>query len=98
MIRMSLPTLLPALALGLAAPALAETATIKVHDLDLSTEAGQATLEARTEAAARWLCADVELTGTRIRDLKGRETCMASVRQQAARKVAARESAGKAGG
>ena len=55
MIRMSLTALLPALALGLAAPALAETAMLKLNDLDLSTDAGRAKLESRTKALARKL-------------------------------------------
>lgn len=98
MIRMSLTALLPALALGLAAPALAETATIKVHDLDLSSEAGQAKLEARTRALARKLCDDGGSTGTRLPDTSERDACVASVRRQVAQQVAAREGAGNTGG
>lgn len=98
MTRTHLTALLPALALGLAAPALAETAVLKFDDLDLSTEAGQAKLEARTRALARKLCDDGGSTGTRLPDTSERDACVASVRRQIAQQVAAREAAGNRGG
>lgn len=98
MTRTSLTALLTALALGLAAPALAETATIKFHDLDLSTEAGQASLEARIKSAARRVCDDGVLTGTRIPHYAQRDACFASVQRQVAEQLAAREAVGKTRG
>ena len=98
MTRKTMTALFPALVLGLAAPALAQTATIRFHDLDLSSAAGRATLAERTETLARKLCTADAMTGTRISDTTERDACLASVRQQVAQKVAARAATSTTGG
>ena len=57
-----------ALALGAAAPALANDFVVKHNDLDLSTPKGQKALQGRIDAAARKYCAMDEIrTGSRTR-------------------------------
>jgi UrcA family protein len=72
---------LPALALACAAPAVAEPATVAVPygDLDLTKDAGRATLDARLDRAARKVCGGV----APLRDLERMQAwreCLAEAR------------------
>ncbi|MEL7444754.1 MAG: UrcA family protein [Pseudomonadota bacterium] len=79
---------------GITTPAFAEQIDapkqkIQFSDLDLSTPAGQATLDKRIDAAARKVCKVDEMrTGTRIKS-QSRKSCYAKARASAANQVAA---------
>ena len=78
---------LPALALSLAAPAAAETASIAVPygDLDLTKEADRKTLDARIARAATRLCGAV---GARdLVRIAAHKACVAEARASAAPQV-----------
>jgi len=65
------------------------TAQVRIADLDLGTEAGQRTLDARVESAIRQVCRSVSAkTGTRIMDQTAQE-CKARARAEAKSQVAA---------
>lgn len=67
----------------LAVPALAqESARLTYTDLDLSTAAGAAELDARIETAARTVCRDNRLTGTRLVDPQCLEDARAAYRER----------------
>lgn len=79
----------------LAVPAVAADNTVQIGvryaDLDLSTEAGRATLDQRVEAAAREMCGTQVTTGTILPNSKiGRcvERAKASVHETIAERVA----------
>lgn len=94
-----LPTMLAAaIALtcsGLAAtPVLAQStgSVIKIEDLNLSSEAGRATLDRRITSAERQQCANAGATGSRTRAAQTQKACMQDVRRQAEMRIpAARE-------
>jgi UrcA family protein len=73
-------------------PASAQTTsvTVPIADLDLSTEAGRATLESRIEAAKARICGTVEVR--QVREGADRQRCLeeteASVRAEIARVTA----------
>ena len=84
---------LAALSLALTTtPASAQTTsvTVPIADLDLSTEAGKATLESRIEAAKVRVCGTVEVR--QVREGSDRQRCLeeteASVRAEIARVIA----------
>ena len=84
---------LAALSLALTAtPASAQTTsvTVPISDLDLTTEAGKATLENRIEAAKTRVCGTVEVR--QVREGADRQRCLeeteASVRAEIARVTA----------
>lgn len=85
-------TLITAIALtSLAAPALAQEVrfTVEYRDLDLATEAGQATLERRIDTAARKACGvEARSTGTRLRTSNARQ-CVQELRAKARQQFAA---------
>ncbi|MCA1661178.1 MAG: UrcA family protein [Novosphingobium sp.] len=76
-------------------PASAETATVRIADLDLSTAEGQAKLEARIARAARRVCSEV-MTGSRIPDVD--EACVSKARASLDRQIAARRAPSRSGG
>jgi len=87
-----------ALSLIAATPALAAggsgALTVKYADLDLDSAAGQATLKARIDNAARRLCANEQQTGTRIVS----QVCISDVRNQVLAQVeVSRNRVGKGG-
>lgn len=73
---------LTASTLAFAPAAFAATAQLRVDDIDLTTEAGKATLSARIDEAARRACRTQAHTGTRIASRQGLDACMAEVRRQ----------------
>ena len=90
--KIIVPTL-DALSLALVTtPASAQTTsvTVPIADLDLSTEAGKATLESRIEAAKVRVCGTVEVR--QVREGPDRQRCLeeteASVRAEIARVIA----------
>lgn len=98
----TLGTTLGLLAACLAAPALANAGTSSASngggvsagsavltwaDLNLASEAGQATLERRIEAAQRQACMNATATGSRIRAAREMQACKAEVRRQIAARL-----------
>ena len=98
----TLGTTLGLLAACLAAPALASNATSSAAtgavanagsavltwaDLNLASEAGQATLERRIESAERQACMNATATGSRIRAAREVQACKADVRRQIAARL-----------
>lgn len=84
---------MPAMLLLAAAPsaaALAETAQLRTHDLDLTSEAGKAELSRRIDVAARKACRATPQTGTRIDNRAGLAECMTDVRRQVETRLALR--------
>ena len=73
-------TALAAAALLVVGAASAQDARIAYADLDLSTAAGVADLDARIQAAAERLCADARATGSLLSD---RAYCEKAVREAA---------------
>lgn len=80
-----------------AAIAAATQATVTYGDLDLTTEAGRATLDARITRAARIACSSQIETGTILRGRANPE-CVAAARAQIERQVAVRTASSKLGG
>jgi len=72
---------LPALALGLAAPAVAQPTTVAVPfgDLDLTKPAGRETLDARLDRAARKVCGGVPATRV-LAEVKAHRECLVAAR------------------
>ncbi len=69
-------------AMAVAAEATVTTRGIEYKDLDLSTEAGQKTLESRLDKAARQVCGmDESTVGSRVRSRESRD-CYREARQQ----------------
>ena len=94
----TLGTTLGLLAACLAAPALANAGTTPGNanagsavltwaDLNLASEAGQATLERRIESAERQACMNATATGSRIRAAREMQACKAEVRRQIAARL-----------
>jgi UrcA family protein len=73
----------------------AETAQVRVTDLDLSSADGQAKLEKRIAVAARSVCSDA-LTGSRIKTVDGE--CMTRARAAIEKQLAARRGSSRNGG
>lgn len=78
-----------------AAPAtgLAESsagATVRTDDLDLTTAAGKATLDRRTNTAAMQVCAGETATESRISAAQARQQCIDDVREQIRRQLVRR--------
>lgn len=78
----------PAIMFSPAAYAAENSAQVSWHDLNLGTDAGQHTLAKRTEIAARKVCPDQQLTGSRLQSSSVRE-CRDQVRAQVAQRVSA---------
>ncbi len=79
---------LSALVLVAGVPAAAKDFVVAYKDLDLSTTKGQKALDRRINAAAREYCGmDVQITGSRIKDV-GASECFASVREAAREQMA----------
>lgn len=74
-----------------------ETAALQYNDLDLSTEAGKAELSKRIDVAARKACRTQPSTGSRIQSNDGMDECMANVRQQVEKRLAAKGYSSSAG-
>ena len=87
-------TLAPMAFLGTGA-AQAATTTIQVGKLDLATAAGQATLDAKIEAATRRVCT-AAVPASRI--LRVDESCASKARASVEQQVAALRSATRNGG
>ena len=80
---------------ALAAPALAESIQVKTSDLDLSTEAGNKTLDRRIHLAARKICgADEAVTATRVLP-KATAECVRRVAGETREKLAANTAGSK---
>lgn len=75
-------TALSASLMAMATPALANTAGLSFEELDLSSEAGRAELNARIERTVRQACTVVEATGSRIPNTRATRECMADARRQ----------------
>ena len=78
-----------ALSLGASiTPAAAETVTTSVQyaDLDLSTDAGLATLEGRIQAAAKRICGKAEVRD--VHDAADQQRCLREAGEAAARQIA----------
>lgn len=93
------PFILALSAASLAVPAAAEPAELKVKysDLDLSTEAGQATLNRRIDQSARQLCGRGVSTGTILSSGRAKECyerAKASAHEMIAERVARDNNAG----
>ena len=82
MTRFLAPTI--ALALLGASAAQADTIHIRHNDLNLRSQAGKAELDRRIEGAARQLCQEAPLVGTRIGTRSEEARCKANVRAQVA--------------
>jgi UrcA family protein len=89
MTRLALIAFVASALLPAAAFAQAETAEVRVDDLNLATQAGRDTLDRRIESAARQVCQPVTITGSRITDARLQRDCKADVRRQVAEKVSA---------
>ena len=75
-------------ATAFAVPAAADTVAVKYSDLDLSTPAGQASLERRINNAAKSICgADSTIVGSRIPTDDARQ-CMESAKSRVHAQVA----------
>jgi UrcA family protein len=83
--------LIAALLIASAAPVLAQDngLAIKTDDLNLSSEAGRATLERRITGIERQLCMSATATGSRSRAMLEQKACKASVRSQIEAKIPA---------
>jgi UrcA family protein len=68
--------------LGTAAVAQAQSAEVRYGDLNLSSPAGRAELERRTEGAARRVCKDEPPIGSRVSDRAETSRCKDQVRAQ----------------
>lgn len=80
-------TLLAAAVITLAAAGAASAQSrVSIADLDLSTAAGAATLDARIERAAQALCRDARIPGSNRSDRVG---CQAEVREDILRQLPA---------
>ena len=75
--------------------AFAETTTVKIADLDLSSAKGQAKLEQRITRAARDVCSDAT-TGSRIATID--TACVANARAAIERQLASRRPQPQNGG
>ena len=73
----------------------AETTTVQVGDLDLSTAEGQAKLDSRIASAARRVCKDT-LTGSRIPSVD--PDCVSKARASLEKQIAARRAPSRIGG
>jgi UrcA family protein len=62
----------------------AETAEVRIADLNLSSKAGQAALDRRVEGAARRVCEVAAPLGSRAANHIEQSRCKAQVRQQVA--------------
>lgn len=82
-------------AFAISGAAQAATATIQVGNIDLTTAAGQATLNAKIEAAARKVCS-APVTASRIPRVD--ESCVSKARASVEQQVAALRSAPRKGG
>jgi len=71
---------------------LAGESALNYGDLDLSTEAGKAELSKRIDVTARKACRTQPNTGTRIESKDGLDACMADVRRQVEKQLAANAS------
>lgn len=83
-------TIAAAAGLAIAAPAIAgESITVEYKDLDLTTKAGQQTLDNRLDSAAKQVCGmNEQRTGTRIASRSARE-CYDSAKTQLNDQIAA---------
>lgn len=81
-----------AAAIAFSPVALGGESALSYGDLDLSTEAGKAELSKRIEVTARKACRTQPNTGTRIESKDGLDTCMADVRRQVEKQLAANAS------
>ncbi len=88
---LALPAIAPVTA------AYADTAQLRINDLDLSTAAGKAELDRRIEKVAAKACPAQTTTGSRIPDREGQKLCMADVRKQIEARLANREGRGSYG-
>jgi len=86
-----------AVATAPAAVAAAAEAKVSFADLDLTTEAGRATLSTRVDRAARAVCTSQVETGTILRRRANPE-CVATTKAQIERQLAQRMSDNKLGG
>ncbi|RYD84975.1 MAG: UrcA family protein [Sphingomonadales bacterium] len=78
-----------ALALGVAAPAVANDFVVEYKDLDLSSAKDLKTLDRRIDTASRIYCgADRVMTGSRVKG-NGTAECVASARKLAKEQLAA---------
>ena len=73
---------------ALSAPASAETQSVKVTyaDLDLSSQAGMATLEGRIHAAAKKICGKIEVR--KVGDGSAHQRCMDETQASASVEIA----------
>jgi len=78
-----------ALALGVAAPAIANDFVVEYKDLDLSSAKDRKVLDRRIDTASRTYCgADRVMTGSRVKG-NGTAECVASARKLAKEQLAA---------
>jgi len=84
----SLAALAAAFGLFAAGSAAAGDARVAYGDLDLTTASGVAAFNARLDAAARRVCRNPEVTGSRIHSTVG--SCRAEARGQALEQLSAR--------
>lgn len=91
MTRTLIATVAMAMALGTSAiPAQAESVIVSHADLDLTTAAGQKTLETRIDSAAKRVCGyHQKVTGSRLRS-RETEQCYVQAVNDATRQVATR--------
>lgn len=73
---------------GVAGTALAAGVEFRWKDLDVTTAAGKAEFDRRVDVAAREICSQRTMTGSRI--ARAQESCAAEVRNEIVQKVAAR--------
>lgn len=88
MTRLALISLAAAALIPAAAFAQNDSAQVRFDDLDLSTPAGNKTLDKRIGFAARQVCRSQMTTGTRITDTSEERACIVEVRQQVERQLA----------
>jgi UrcA family protein len=72
--------------LGSTVPAMAaqnNVATLRYDDLNLASDAGKATLDQRIDRAARQVCSDIVMTGSRTGEHALRLRCESDARAQA---------------
>lgn len=67
-----------------------QNGALRVGDLDLSTNAGQAALDRRIDAVSRKLCGDGKRTGSNIPDRAWLRDCKAQVRSQVTEQISQR--------
>jgi UrcA family protein len=75
-------------------PALAGEAELAWNDLDLTTAAGKAELDARIEAAAKQVCTSGPVTGSMI-TRRATPRCLADAREAIAARVTAKLGSGQ---